>query len=90
MPMATYGGAYLHEDFAAKAAAYLFHICNAHAFIDGNKRAATMATLTFLDLNGLTLEVTETELVQITLGVASGATGKDVLTERLRAVIQPA
>jgi len=35
------------------AAAYLFHICQHHAFADGNKRTAFAATYTFLAINGI-------------------------------------
>ncbi len=35
------------------AAAYAFHIAQAQAFIDGNKRAAMATALTFLHLNGV-------------------------------------
>src|SRR3569832_264121 len=53
MPQATYEGAYLHPDLAAMAAAYLFHLCQNHAFVDGNKRAAAFSTVLFLALNGV-------------------------------------
>jgi death-on-curing protein len=35
------------------AAAYAFHLAEAQAFFDGNKRTAVGAALTFLDLNGI-------------------------------------
>jgi len=34
------------------AAAYAFHIAEAQAFLDGNKRTAVAAALNFLNLNG--------------------------------------
>lgn len=34
------------------AAAYAFHLAEAQAFLDGNKRTAITAALTFMDLNG--------------------------------------
>lgn len=37
-PRQSYAGNYLHEDLAAMAAAYLFHIVPNHPFEDGNKR----------------------------------------------------
>ncbi len=39
-------------DLAAIAAAYAFHIAQNQPFLDGNKRAAMGAALTFLELNG--------------------------------------
>jgi death on curing protein len=40
-PAQRYGGQYLHEDIPAMAAAYAFHICKNHPFVDGNKRAGS-------------------------------------------------
>lgn len=54
-PMATFGGEYLYEDMFAMAAAYAFHVAEAQAFVDGNKRAGLNAALLFLDLNGFPL-----------------------------------
>ena len=45
-------GVVLHPDLASKAAAYLYHIARNQPFVDGNERAATMATLVFLHVNG--------------------------------------
>ena len=44
--------AYADSGLAEIAAAYAFGICKAHAFVDGNKRTAFVAALTFLRLNG--------------------------------------
>ena len=48
--------AYGETDLHVLAAAYAFGICKAHAFVDGNKRTAFVATLTFLRLNGLQMQ----------------------------------
>ena len=40
MPAAQFGGRFLHDGIAAMAAAYLFHLCRNHPFVDGNGRAA--------------------------------------------------
>jgi death-on-curing protein len=76
MPAATYRGEYLHEGLPEMAAAYLFHICRNHPFVDGNKRASLAAALTFLWLNGLRVRATEDELTELVIGVAAGRTGK--------------
>ena len=85
MPRQQFDGDYLHEDIAAMAAAYLFHLAQNHPFVDGNKRAAVMAALSFLYVNGIeklpapqTLEIT-------TRQVAAGELSKDALTQWLRA-----
>ena len=45
----NYGGA----DLAGIAAAYAFHIAQAQAFLDGNKRTAVGAALVFLERSGV-------------------------------------
>jgi death-on-curing family protein len=41
-----------HGGVACLAGALCFYLTQAHAFYDGNKRTALIASLTFLDLNG--------------------------------------
>jgi death on curing protein len=87
MPRQQFGGAYLHEDLAAMAAAYLFHLAQNHPFIDGNKRAAVMSALAFLSVNGMELTMIPKELETITLKVAAGEMAKEKLTNWLRSQI---
>jgi len=42
-PRSMFDGSYLHDSLVKMAAAYGFHICNNHPFIDGNKRVALVA-----------------------------------------------
>ena len=81
-PQATFGGEYLHATIPAMAAAYLFHLCQNHAFIDGNKRVGANAAITFLLMNDWDLLLDEAELVTLVLSVASGVMGKEELTRR--------
>lgn len=55
------------------AAAYGFGIAKAHAFVDGNKRTAFVATLTFLRLNGFALRPDPADGVRMMEDLASGA-----------------
>lgn len=66
-PMAVFGGQYLHEDLFAMAAAYLFHLANNHAFVEGNKRTALAAALVFLDTNDYEVADEGTELADVVL-----------------------
>ena len=84
MPRQQFGGAYLHEDVAAMAAAYLFHIAQNHPFLDGNKRAAVMAAFVFLDKNGIELTVSSKEIEAVTRRVAAGEMTKDELVRWMR------
>jgi len=73
---ASFGGDYLHGTLPEMAAAYLFHIAQNHAFVDGNERVAAAALFMFLYMNDLELGCSEDELVELTLGVARGETTK--------------
>ena len=44
---------YAAADLAGIAAAYAFHIAQAQAFLDGNKRTAIGAALVFLERSGV-------------------------------------
>ncbi|HVB21043.1 MAG TPA: type II toxin-antitoxin system death-on-curing family toxin [Ktedonobacteraceae bacterium] len=83
MPQAQFDGQFLHTTLHAMAAAYGFHLCQNHPFIDGNKRAAGMAMLTFLQLNDLPPTVAEMEYYTVMMAVASGQMNKDELTNWL-------
>jgi death-on-curing protein len=50
-PMMAVFGEELHKTIYNKAAAYLFYIAKNDAFLDGNKRTATAAALSFLRAN---------------------------------------
>ena len=76
MASATFGGAFLHPTLAEMAAAYLFHISQAHAFVDGNKRVALAAALAFLALNDHQLIAEPDALYEICIGVAAGQASK--------------
>ena len=80
MPMQTFGGEYLHSGIPAMAAAYHFHICQAHAYVDGNKRTAVLAALAFLAANGVAVLPAPEELEDATLAVASGTMSKEEIT----------
>ncbi len=78
-PQATFGGEFLHTSIPAMAAAYLFHLCQNHAFIDGNKRVGANAAITFLLINNWYPTFDEEELVDLVLRVASGRLAKPEL-----------
>ena len=77
MPQSTFGGEFLHVALAGKAAAYHFHLCSNHPFVDGNKRVAVAVAEVFILANGCELGASDDELEEITLGVARGQASKD-------------
>lgn len=54
-PLHTFDGAYLHRTLLERGAALLDGLCQAHAFVDGNKRTAWMCALLYLDAHGVTI-----------------------------------
>jgi death-on-curing protein len=54
------------------AAAYVYGIAKAHAFIDGNKRTAFVTAVTFLRLNGIGFRPEPLEGVRIMEDLAAG------------------
>jgi death-on-curing protein len=80
-PQATFGGEFLHTSIPAMAAAYLFHLCQNHPFIDGNKRGGANAAVTFLLMDDWEPTFEEEELVEVVLDVASGGLSKQRLIE---------
>jgi death on curing protein len=85
MPQMAYSGEYLHADIFEMAAAYLYHIVQNHPFLDGNKRAGAAAAIVFLAMNDIQIEADEDGLVDLTLSVAGGQSGKPEIAEFFRA-----
>ena len=77
MPMAQYDGKYLHRNLAEMAAAYLFHLCRNHPFVDGNKRTALASAEVFLLLNEFKFAATNPQLERLTMQVAEGKIDKE-------------
>jgi death on curing protein len=73
---ASFGGELLHETLFEMAAAYLYGICRNHPFVDGNKRAAVAAALTFLDMNRVEIDAREDDFYDLVIGIAEGRVSK--------------
>ncbi len=77
---ATFGGELLHPTILEQAAAYLFHITNNHAFVDGNKRTAFAVMVTFLNENDYEINISLEEAYELTIQVAENKVSKEELT----------
>ncbi|MFZ3091631.1 MAG: type II toxin-antitoxin system death-on-curing family toxin [Nitrospirota bacterium] len=84
MPYATFSGRFLHADIYEMAAAYAFHICQNHPFIDGNKRAALASALVFLEMNGVSISDPEGKLYKAMIGLSVGKLNKTGLAKIFR------
>jgi len=76
--------AYGETDLAALAAAYAFGLARNHPFIDGNKRVAFLAMMTFLRLNGVWFAPSEAMVAAAILSLAAGEIDEDGLTRWIR------
>jgi death-on-curing protein len=83
-PQATFFGEFLHHDLFEMAAAYAFHISEAQAFVDGNKRTGADSALTFLALNGTCVNDTGGTLSDAMVEIAEHKLTKAGLADLLR------
>ena len=89
MPRASFGGQLLHPTLSEMAAAYLFHLVQNHAFVDGNKRIGLAVAIAFLGMNDLWLDANPDELVELVLAVANGRRGKPDIAVFIRDHVVP-
>lgn len=71
---------------AGKAAALLHSLVCNHALVDGNKRLGWLATVVFLDLNGLDVSIPADEAFTLVMEVAEGLFDVEQITARLAAI----
>ena len=76
---------YTDGDLYDIAAGYAFHIAQAQACLDGNKRTGIAAALTFLALNGLPIDYDEDQLYQAMIDIAERTLDRSGLAQILRA-----
>jgi death-on-curing protein len=61
---------YRQGDLFDLAAGYAFHLAEAQAFFDGNKRAAVAASFVFLEMNGFSVPEATEEFYAAMIGIA--------------------
>lgn len=71
------------DTLAEIAATYAHGIALAHAFVDGNKRTAVYAMLSFLEANGLELTLPTEHWTDLIEAVAEGTLTRDQLAEEI-------
>jgi death-on-curing protein len=76
--------AYDDVDLAQLAAAYAFGLTRNHPFVDGNKRTALVAIVTFLGMNEIDFLVPEAEAATAILGLAAGEISEDGVARWIR------
>ncbi|MDP3723265.1 MAG: type II toxin-antitoxin system death-on-curing family toxin [Candidatus Omnitrophota bacterium] len=78
-PEASFDREWLHPTLHEMAAAYAYHLCQNHPFVDGNKRTALACALVFLELNGMSVLDPHGLLKDAMVAVASSTMGKPQL-----------
>lgn len=68
----TFDGEELYPTKEEKAARLGYSLISNHAFVDGNKRIGMHIMLLFLELNGIHMDLTDEDIVEAGLGIASG------------------
>ena len=79
-----FGGQEFYPSKEEKGARLGYTLISNHAFVDGNKRIGMYVMLTFLEVNGIRLDCTNNEIIEVGLAVASGAMGYDALLKWVR------
>ncbi len=83
-PRMTIGGKFLHKTIFDKAAAYGFHLCRNHPFVDGNKRVALVVMDIFLQKNGWEITAAEEEAYATMMELADGRLSKAQLSKWIK------
>ncbi|MBQ8629794.1 MAG: type II toxin-antitoxin system death-on-curing family toxin [Prevotella sp.] len=71
-PFQTFGGKDLYPALIQKAARLGHSLISNHPFVDGNKRIGIHTMLVFLAINGVEIECTQKELIDVGLSLADG------------------
>lgn len=78
-PFQTFSGEELYPSILEKAARIGYGLIKNHPFIDGNKRIGAHSMLVFLDVNQISLDYEDNELIEIILSVAAGTADENAL-----------
>ena len=73
---------YETDDLTVLGATYAYHLSQAHAFVDGNKRVAAVVSELFLKLNGAKLNATNDEIIELFLDIAASKLSRDDVEEK--------
>ncbi len=80
----SFGGQEFYPTKEEKGARLGYSLISNYAFVDGNKRIGVYVMLTFLEVNGICLDCTNKDVVEIGLGVADGSMNYEDLLSWVR------
>lgn len=72
-----------------KAGAFFHSLTLNHAFVDGNKRTATVALIIFLEWNGYRVVWDEAQALEFIVAASTGAYTVEQITQWLAEVVEP-
>ena len=72
---------YENANLTVCAATYAFHLCQAHAFVDGNKRVAAAVSILFLRRNGAKITASIEKLIELFLQIAAGEMTREAVEQ---------
>lgn len=72
-PFQSFGDEELYPSIQDKAARLCFGLIKNHIFIDGNKRIGIYVMLVFLQLNGISINCNDKDLVELGIRIADGS-----------------
>lgn len=78
---ASFEGKDFYPTIEEKAGRQAYGIIRNHPFLDGNKRTGLFVMLVFLELNGIKLYFSKSELVKLGTGIAEGKTDPKQVTK---------
>ena len=81
---ATFDGVELYPSKEEKAAKIGYSLISNHAFVDGNKRIGVYVMLSFLEINGIHIEASDDDVIQLGLGTADGSMKYEETLEWIR------
>jgi len=72
-PFISFSGFSNYPSIQSKAARLALGLIKNHPFVDGNKRIGILVMISFLEINGIKLTCTDTELINLGLCLADGS-----------------
>lgn len=73
----TFDGKELYQEVERKVAVITHSLIRNHGFVDGNKRIGVATMLLLLKLNGININYTQKELIDLGLEIAEGKVDED-------------
>ena len=82
-PFQTFGGNALYPSIKAQIARLCYGLIQNHPFVDGNKITGMLVLLVCCEINGMAIEITDEEIIELGLSLASGKMDCQALTQWL-------